>query len=154
ADLLHLLRAAVPARELAAVDEVRIERVGDGVAVFLDRGGMPLAVGDAAVVAARLHARRAALLLAAADAVGEGVVGVDVKHLRGRLVVPGAPRLAAVHGDDGSLVGADEDDLRVVRIDPDAVVVVPPSVDLWTPLPGPVKTPFSQGPMRCSHNAA
>ncbi len=50
---------------------------------------------------------RSALLLSAADAVGKRVVGGDVIELRGRLVVPGAPRLPAVDRDDGALIGSD-----------------------------------------------
>ena len=60
--------AAVVARDLAAEDDIRVERIGDGVAVLLDADGMPFAEGDLAVVAAARHARRAALLLAAANA--------------------------------------------------------------------------------------
>ena len=45
-------------------------------------------------------------------------------ELRGRLVVPAAPRFAAIHCDDRALIGGDHHDVRVVRVDPDAVVVV------------------------------
>src|SRR5205807_7937922 len=94
------------------------------VAVLLHADRVPVAVRDLAIVAPAVHAGGAALLLAAAHAVRERVVGVDVVELRGRLVVPGAPRHAAVQRDDGPLIGADEDRLRVVRIDPDAVIVI------------------------------
>src|SRR6185437_1855597 len=86
--------------------------------------GMPVAVGDLAVVAATRHPGRSALLLAAVDAIRKSVVGGDVEHLPGRLIVPRAPRLTAVHGDRRALVAADQDDVRVVRVDPNAVVVV------------------------------
>ena len=55
---------------------------------------------------------------------GKCVVGGDVIHLRGGLVVPGAPRLAAVDGDDGALIAGDEDGVGVVGIDPDVLVIV------------------------------
>ena len=45
-------------------------------------------------------------------------------ELRGRLVVPGAESLAAVHGDDRALIRRQQDHVRVDGIDPDAVIVV------------------------------
>src|SRR5581483_5001995 len=79
-----------------------------------------------AVVAAAPDASRAALLLAAAHAIGKRVVGGDVVHLRGGLVVPRAPRFAAVEGDDRSLIAGDENGLGIVGIDPDVLIVVAP----------------------------
>ena len=69
---------------------------------------MPFAESDLAVVAATRDARRTALLLAAAQSIGKRVVGVHVIHLRGRLVVPTAPCLAAIDGDDRALIAAAE----------------------------------------------
>ena len=63
-------------------------------------------------------------LLPAAHAVGKRVVGAHVVELRRRLVVPGAPGVAAVDGDDRALVAGEQHDRRVVGVDPDAVVVV------------------------------
>src|SRR6185312_16071156 len=60
----------------------------------------------------------------AADAVRERVVGGDVVHRGSQLVVPVAPRRAAVAGDDRALVGDHEQDVGVVRVDPDVLVVV------------------------------
>ena len=71
-------------------------------------------------------AGRAALLLPAADAVRERVVGAHVVELGGRLVVPAAPRLAAVHGDHRALVRREDHDRRAVGVDPDALIVVAP----------------------------
>src|SRR6185437_6613568 len=65
-----------------------------------------------------------AILLRAIDAVREAVVGADVVHLRGRLVVPAGPGLAAVGGDDGALVDAHDLAVRIVRVDPQFVVIV------------------------------
>ena len=92
-DVLRLAGAAVVARELAAIDDVGIERIGHHVAVLFRRHRMPVAKGDLAVVAAAGDAHRAALLLAAAQPIGEGVVGIDVIELRRGLVVPRAPGL-------------------------------------------------------------
>ena len=107
-----------------AVDDVRVERVGCDVAVLDGAHRVPVAEGDRAVVAAAGDAHRAALLLAAADLVGELVARLDVVELRGRLVVPGAPGAAAVGADHRALVGGEQDDVRVVRVDPDVLVVV------------------------------
>ena len=124
-DGLDLPRPPVPARDSApAVDDVRVERVGSGVAVFVDGDRAPVAERDLAVVAPARDARRPALLLAAVDAVGEGVVGRDVVELRRRLVVPGAPGLAAVYRDGRALVARVEDDVAVRGVDPEILIVV------------------------------
>ena len=123
-DVLNLAGATVVLGYFAAVDDVGIERVGCGVAVFFDADGMPVVEGDATVVAAAGDAGAAAVLLAAADAIGEGVVGGGVIHLRGALVIPLGPGFAAVLRDDDALIAGEGDDLCVVGIDEDVLVVV------------------------------
>src|SRR5262249_16103889 len=115
---------AVEARHLAAVDEVGVERVGRDIAVLLHADRVPVAEGDLAVAAAAAHAGRPALLLPAVAPVRELVVGDDLVELGGRLVVPGTPGFAAVDGDGRALVAGEQDDVRVVGVDPNAVVVV------------------------------
>jgi len=122
--VLDLACAPVEARDLAAVHDVGVQRIGGHVAVLLGTDGMPLADSDLAVGAAAQDAGRSALLLAAVYAVGKGVVGADMVELCRGLVVPRAPRLAAVDRDDGALIAREEDDVGIVRIDPEAVVVV------------------------------
>ena len=124
ADVLHVAAALVVARHLAAEDDPRMQRIGRRVAVLLDADRVPFAKGDRAVVAARRDAGRSAFLLPAVEPVGKAVVGGDVKHLRGRLVVPAAPGLSAVDRDRRALIGGDQDDVVVRRVDPDRVVVV------------------------------
>src|SRR3989442_168198 len=85
---------------------------------------MPRAHGALAVIAAARHVRGARPLLAAVIPVREPAIGRHVIELRRGLVVPAAPRLAAVDGDDGALIAGDEDDARIAGIDPDAMVVV------------------------------
>src|SRR6187200_2127203 len=85
---------------------------------------MPLAERDLSVMAAARDTGRAAVLLAAADAVGKRVVRHHVIHRRGGLVVPTAPRLAAVERDDGALIGDPEHDVGVVRVNPEILIVV------------------------------
>ena len=123
-DLLCFASAPVVSRDLAAVDDVGVERIGRDVAVLLDANRMPFAEGDLPVVATTRYARRPALLLSTAHAIGIRVVRAHVIELRGRLVVPRAPRLAAVHGDDRALVRRVQDDLGIVGVDPQAMVVV------------------------------
>ena len=123
-DVLVLRRPSIVPRDLPSVDDVGVERIRHHVAVFLDTHRVPLAERDLAVVAAAGHARRAALLLPAADAIGEVVVGIDVIELRRRLVVPRAPGLAVVQRNDGPLIARHDDDVRIVRIDPHVLVVI------------------------------
>src|ERR1019366_235406 len=80
--------------------------------------------GDFAVVAAAGRSHRAALLLSAVNPIREAIVGDHVKELRGRLVVPRVPGLASIHADGGALVGRQQDDARVVGVDPNGVIVV------------------------------
>src|SRR5450755_2958772 len=101
-----------------------MERIGRDVAVFFYADGGPIAKRNFAKVAAACCADRTALLLAAIDPVRKLVVGDDVIELRGRLVVPGTPSLAAVYADGRALVDGDGDDVGVFGIDPDGVVIV------------------------------
>src|SRR6185436_11045487 len=70
-NVLHLTGAAIEARDLAAVDDIGIQRVGRDVAILFDANRVPIAYGDLAVVAAARNACGAALLLAAAQAIGK-----------------------------------------------------------------------------------
>ncbi len=124
AHLLHLSRDLVVTRHLAAVDDVRIQRIRRDVAVLLGAHRVPVAKRDLPIVAAARHARRPALLLPAVHPVGRLVIGDHVIELCRRLVVPTAPGGASVHRDGGALVGGQQDDRGVLRIDPDGVVVV------------------------------
>src|SRR5205823_4202663 len=63
ANLLHVAGATIVAGDLAAVDDVGVERIGRRVAVLLDAGRMPIGVGDASVVATTAHACGTGLLL-------------------------------------------------------------------------------------------
>jgi hypothetical protein len=101
-----------------------LKRVRGDIAILLDADGVPFAEGDLAIVAAAANGGRAALLLAAVDPVGELVIGADVIELGRRLIVPAAPRLAAIDADRGPLVAGQKKDLRMVGIDPDRVVIV------------------------------
>ncbi len=45
-------------------------------------------------------------------------------HLRGGLVVPRTPGLTAVYRDDGALIADQQNDLGVIRIDPEILIIV------------------------------
>src|SRR6185437_8772423 len=85
---------------------------------------MPVVEGDFTVVAPARCARRAALLLSAVDPIRELVVGDHMIELRRRLVIPGAPGAAAVYGDGCALIDPQQNDVGILRVDPDAVVIV------------------------------
>src|SRR4029077_1445208 len=101
------------------------ERIGDGVAILFNSDRRPFPESELAIIAAAGNAGGAALLLAAAHAIGKVVVGVDVIHLRRGLVVPGTPGGAAIHRNDGTLVADVQNDIGIVGIDPDALIIVP-----------------------------
>ncbi len=85
---------------------------------------MPIAKSDLAVRPPAVDPDRTALLLPTVEAIRKRVVGADVIKLGGRLVIPRAPACAAVHGDDGALIARQENNLRVVRRDPDVLIIV------------------------------
>ncbi len=122
--LLHLARAPVESAQLAAVHEVRVQRVGRDVAVFFRPDGTPFPDRDLAVVAPAHDTGRPALLLAAVHPIRKPPISRDVIELRGRLIVPRAPRRAAVHSHDRALVAREQDDPGIPRIDPHPMIVV------------------------------
>src|SRR5207237_5872346 len=84
----------------------------------------PVAEGDLAVIAAARDPGGAGVLLRPVHPVWELVVRDDVVELRRGLVVPAAPRRAAVQTDRRTLVAAHDHARGCVRIDPELVIVV------------------------------
>src|SRR5260370_12067308 len=95
------------------------------ISVLEHAGRMPIAEGDGPIIAAAGNADRSALLLAAANAVRISLRHSHVVHLPRGLVVPGAPRLSAIHGYDGALIAHQQDDLRIIGIDPEILIIIP-----------------------------
>src|SRR6266566_6042628 len=92
-------------REPVAIKNVRIERIDGDVSILENPDQMPIAKSNFAVIAAALRRHGAALLLRAVNPVRKAIVGGDVIELRGWLIVPTAPRRAAIHADDRALNG-------------------------------------------------
>ena len=110
--------------DFAAINKVRILGIGSGFAVLFDADGVPIVKGDFAIHAAAIDAGGTGILLAAAEAIREGVVGRDVIHGGGGLVIPVAPGCAPVGGDDAALIADKQDDVRVCGVHPALLIIV------------------------------
>ena len=121
---MRLTAATIEPRQFAADDNLRIERIGDDIAVFFGRHRLPIAKRNLACVAATSNSDRAAFLLPAVKPIRKSIVRAYVIELRGGLVIPRAPRFATVHGDDRALIRAEQNDLRIVRINPNVLIIV------------------------------
>src|SRR6266404_768561 len=108
----------------AAIDDIRVGWIGSDVTALSRAGWMPVTESDGAIIAAADDIDAAAILLRAVNVVWEFVVHGYVVKLRGGLVVPAAPCMAAIHGDSGALVAAKDHSLRVAGIDPKSVIVI------------------------------
>src|SRR6478736_152328 len=102
-NVLCLTSATIESCQFAADDDVGIERIGNDVTIFLRRNRSPVAESNLAIVAAAFDSDRTAFLLTAVKPIRKRVVRADMIQLRGRLVVPRAPALPAIHGDDRAL---------------------------------------------------
>ena len=107
----------------AAVDDVGVGGV-DGDEAALARAGVgAVAQRDGAPLGGGGHADGGVVLLRAVDPVGVLVVHVQAVELRGQLVVDGRPGLPTVERHTGAAVVALDHALRVLRVDPQVVVV-------------------------------
>src|SRR6185436_9373556 len=124
-NVFRLTGENVATRDRATEQNFGMQRIGRGVARFAARAQtFPIAIGDLGMIAARRSADGAAVLLRAGDPVRKAIVRCDVIDLRCRLVVPGTPRYRAIDSDNGALVAGDNHSLRIVRIDPELVIIV------------------------------
>ena len=89
----------------------------------------PLAHRDAKAVAAALRAYARVVLLAAVDVVRFQVIDIHAIELRGGLVVLRTPTPGAIHGDRRTAIIGIGEDLRVARVDPEAMIVAMGRVD-------------------------
>src|SRR5262249_38280625 len=123
-NVLRLTGPAIESRQFTADDDVWIKRISNDITIFLRRNGTPVAKRDLAFIAAAFDYDRTAFLLPAVKPIGKRVIRADMIQLRCRLVIPRAPALAAVHSDDRALIRAEQNDLRIVRIDPNILIIV------------------------------
>src|SRR5436309_12310102 len=105
-----------------------MQRIWRGVARFAARAHrLPVAHRDRGEAAARSDADGAAVLLRARNPVRQRVVWRDVVDLRRRLIQPRAPRWMvreAVDADHGALIAAENHAVRIVRRNPELMVIV------------------------------
>ncbi len=107
----------------AAHDDVRIAGLHRDVAALAAAGLHPLRRRDGAAMRVARHPHRPVVLLRAVDVVRLLVVRAHVVELRGRLVVDRRPRLPAVEAHARAAVVGLDHPPRVLRIDPEVVVV-------------------------------
>ena len=126
-DALRFARVEVGPREraeLRLVVQVAVGQVHDVVEPVAAAHRLPVLEHDrpAAALAAR-PAHRPVVLQAAVHVVGHLVVEADGVELRQRQLVRVVPVLPAVEGDPHAVVVAEDHVLRVLRVDPERVVV-------------------------------
>src|SRR5262249_32366832 len=116
----------VIARDLAAVrpgvDDLRIARVGSDVSTLTSAYRIPAGTVDAAASRAT-DPDGCVVLFRPVDPIGEAFVGLGVLELGRRLVHWRCPARAAVGAYSGASVVRFNHSLRILRIDPQAVVI-------------------------------
>ncbi len=126
---IHQLAARVgdlhdPLHPAHAVDNLRVEWIGDDGPEFICGCGIPVEHRDGAELPATAHRDGAGILLTGVHPVRERVVDRDPVDLGGRLVVPGAPGVAAIERDRGALIDAEELPVTVGGVDPELLRIV------------------------------
>src|SRR5206468_12196055 len=122
--VLRLTGATIEPRQLAANDDVWIERIGDNVTIFLRRNRTPVAKRDLALIAAGFDSDGTAFLLSAVKPIWKRVVRAHVIQLRCRLFLPRDSALSAVLSHDLVLVRAHQNVVGSVRINAHVLIIV------------------------------
>src|SRR5258708_6881522 len=127
-NVLRLAGAAIVTEKLAvgssAINDAGIGRIRRNVAALTCSGRMPVTEGNGAIIAAAENVYAAAILLRAVNVVREFIVDRNVVELRGGLVVPTAPGVAAIYAHARALIAAKDHALRIAGIDPQSVIVI------------------------------
>ena len=108
----------------AREDDVGVLRIGREIAELEPTRRVPVAKIDRAVIAAVRDRDGSAVLLRGEHVIGKPAIGDHVVELPGRLVVPAAPRHAAVDAHDRALIDSGKKAPRVVRVDPQQLKIV------------------------------
>ncbi len=109
---------------LPAINQIGIFWIRRDFAVLLDVHRMPVVKSDLAIHATAVDAGRTRILLSAAKPIRERVVGSHVIHGAGGLGIPVAPRFTAIRRNHAALIADQQNDIRIVGIDPALLVVV------------------------------
>src|SRR6185312_4480123 len=109
---------------LASENEIRILRIARRHAVLLNVHRMPVVERDLTVHRPAVHAGGAGILLPAAYTIRERVIRRHVIHRGSRLIVPVAPRHAAIARNDRALVRDYEQNVRIVRVYPCLLIII------------------------------
>src|SRR5712691_11921163 len=120
----HLGQSHDAAEGTRVVDDVRVQRIRNGVTTLSGSNGKPIPLGDLSVVSTAGDRCGAAVLLRSVDPIGEPVTGGNSVKLSRWLVVPRAPGLAAIYADGRALIDAQDNSLRICGIDPHRMVVI------------------------------
>ena len=135
----RLLRPPVVPRDLAAVapapEDLRVARVGLCPAALAAARRVPVGRPDRAAGDGARDRDVAVVLLGAVEPVRKAVVGSEAVELGRRLVVLRAPARAAVERDRRTAVVPLDHPPRVVRVDPEVVVVPVPDPPFLERLP-------------------
>ena len=146
-DVLGLLSTFVETRYVTfavRVNDGRVARVRNDESAFSAAGRIPVLPADCSFISPAGDRQARVVLLSAINTVWKVIVDRDMIKLRGRLVVQGAPGLAAVVRDAGAAVVRVDQARRVVAINPQTVMVSvragrrlkvrPPSVERKRPV--------------------
>ena len=123
-NVLRLPGNAIKTRCFAAIDKIRIQRIGRDIPVLFYSYREPVTKRDPAEVASTRRARAPTFLLPAVHPVRKLIVRDYVIKLRSGLVVPGTPGLAAVDAESSPLVAAEKNNVGVFRVNPNRVIVI------------------------------
>src|SRR5207249_8439223 len=126
ADILSFFLVLIVSNDVAlavGINNVPVARIGYDEAALAAPGNEPILCRDYTLLAPARDANVRVVLLRAVDVIRIGVVSRDVIKLCGRLVILRRPSLAAVHRDTGAAVVGVADPIRILRIDPEPVMI-------------------------------
>ena len=103
-----------------------IARIGHNEAAFATTGYKPVLAADHSGISLARDADIRIVLLRPINVIWKCIVHSDMIELRSWLVVLGRPRFAAVRGDIDAAIVRIADPIRILRIDPETVMISVP----------------------------
>ena len=125
-DVLIVFFGFVVARDVAfavGINDVPVARIGNYEPALAAAGLIPILAADHSRIRAARNANIRVVLLRAVNVIRKRVVDCDMIKLRGRLVVLSGPAFSAVDRDAGAAVVRIANPIRILRIDPETVVI-------------------------------